>query len=107
MDEFEAWINKMRQGALTDPEEIRAAILRNVDPNQPPYRLELLYDEATKTVTLQGNVAGLQELLALIAPLASPEAHPGENIRLNRESELTKADLKLIIQLAADNDPDS
>jgi hypothetical protein len=104
MDEFEEWINKMRQGALTDPDEIRAAILRNVDPNQPPYRLELLYDEAAKTVTLRGNLAGLQDLLAIVANLARPETRPGASIRLDSASELTKNDLNLIIQLVEDND---
>lgn len=101
MTELDEWRRKMRDNSITGPDEIRAAMQGNIDPDAPLYRLELLYDEATKTVILQGNKFGLETFLEAVMRLVKGEL--GEShVHFDCTSGLSKNDLDLIIQYVSD-----
>ncbi len=53
MSDLDEFRRKMREKSTLISEEFFAQVLKNIYPNQPLYRLELLYDEATRTVILR------------------------------------------------------
>ena len=104
MSELEEWRKKNRESAISDPEEVLKIIMKTAKPNEPKYRLELLFDAETKTILLQGNQAGLERILGAIQVLAQPDEHSGNHRHFDRQTGLTKADVDLIIQRVNDDD---
>lgn len=104
MSELDEFRRRVRENSITDPEEIRRIISATTDPNAPPYRLELLFDPQTNTVLLQGNQAGLENLLGTIARLAEPSSLSGAHAHYDASVGLSKNDLDLIIQRVNDDD---
>jgi hypothetical protein len=101
MTELDRWRRNMRDNSTTDPDEIRAAMQRNIDPDAPLYRLELLYDESTKTIILQGNKFGLETLLEAMIRLMRGEPDLS-HLHFDRASGFSKNALDLIIQFVND-----
>ena len=104
----EAFRQQMFAKASTDPEEIERfwAKARAEAANQPPYRLEFLYDPESKLVLLQGNRAGLQSLFDTIARLIHPTSGSGAHAHFDSATNFTENDLDLIIQLVNDDGSD-
>jgi hypothetical protein len=63
-----------------------------------PYRLELLYNDAKKMVTLQADERGFKILLDIISSLAKPDVWSGRHAHLDEVTFLTKSEIRLIIQ---------
>jgi hypothetical protein len=104
MSDLDDFRRKMREKATGNSEEFFAEIRKNIDPNQPTYRLELLYNEATKTVILQGNQAGLENLLEHIKRLARPGEVSGANAHFDSVTSLSENDVDMIIQRVENDD---
>jgi hypothetical protein len=101
-NELDEWRQKMRNGAITDPNKILAAMQERVDLNASLYRLELLYDENRKTVILQGNQYGLETLLEAITRLVRSSTELA-HVHFDSVSGFSKNDLDLIIQFVGDS----
>jgi hypothetical protein len=99
---IEEWRRKMLENAITDPDEILAYMKKMVDPNAPPYRLELFYDADSKTLLLQGNKTGLDNLSATLGRLVRSESASGAHAHYDSASGLSKNNVDLIIQLVDD-----
>ncbi len=102
--ELDEWRRKKMENSVTDPDEAWAAIKKSIDPDAPLYRLELLYDEDKKLAILQGNQAGLENLLNTLLRLLRPDTPSGAHEHFDRASGLSKNDLDLIIQRVGDDD---
>ncbi len=102
MNELDEFRRKMREKA-GNFEEFYAEIIKNIDPNQPPHRLELFYDEDTKTVILQGNQVGLESLIRTIERLARADAVSGAHAHFDSATQLSENNVDMIIQ-RVDND---
>lgn len=97
---------QMRAKATTDPEEIErfwAKVKAGIDPNQPPYRLEFLFDPESKLVLLQGNRFGLQSLLNIITRLLYPTSVAGTHAHFDTYTEFSENDLDFIIHKLNDD----
>jgi hypothetical protein len=97
MNELEEFLRKMREKATGNSEEFFARASQEAHNNDKIFRLELLYDEVTKTVILQGNQVGLEYLIETIRRLAQPDAISGSHVHFD-ETNLSKNELDLIIQ---------
>ncbi|MCL4248816.1 MAG: hypothetical protein KJ065_11785 [Anaerolineae bacterium] len=104
MSELDDFRRKMREKGTGNPEEFFAKVREDLDPNQPSYRLELFFDETTRTVILQGNQAGLENLLKQIEKLARPDTVSGAHAHFDSVTELSENNVDMIIQRVEDND---
>jgi len=104
MSDLEEFRRKMREKGTRDSEEFFMEVRKNMDPNQPIYRLELFYDEATRTVILQGNQAGLEGLIDQIKRLARPGEVSGAHAHFDNVTSLSENNVDMIIQRVEDDD---
>lgn len=103
MSELDEW-HKSHADVNSNPQEVLNIIKKAIDPNAPKYRLELLFDEETKTILLQGNQVGLERILGVLQELVKPDTVSGKHRHFDRQTGLSKNDLDLIIQRVNDDD---
>jgi hypothetical protein len=104
MSQLEDWLANQRKKLIDDPDEVLRIKKSLVDENRPIYRLELLYDEENKTILLQGNSAGLKNLIENILQLANPDTPIGATVEYDRYTNLSICELELIIKRVGDDD---
>jgi hypothetical protein len=96
MDKVEEWFKKRLENAL-DPDKALEIVTARAIPSEP-YRLELIYDETTRTVTLQGDQLGLDIVRRAVNWLAKPDTEVGMRAAFTEVSPLTKSNVRLIIR---------
>jgi hypothetical protein len=94
-------IQRLRAGAKGSWEADAVRKEKYVDKTRI-YRLELIYDETSKSALLQGNQAGFEALRDNCAMLSEAEA--GTILYFDEVTSLTKTNIRLIVKRVNDSD---